>query len=738
MARPKQHTADQSLPVRAGVMLYEFAASLKLAVPLIFALAAVLGWATFVEREYGTRAVQFGLYGSWWFGLLGVLLALNIFFAAVIRYPWKRYQTGFVITHLGLLTLLFGCLLTRRGGIDAQMAIFEDDAGQYAYSGSERIELAIQRSPGDSAEADGKVQVISIPFEGGPFNWADLERMRRLPAISSLKIDGKLAPTKLLTALPNWVAWNLAPISRGVLYDREGIRVEALDYYSNATEVDAPRLALELSMPRMQQLDSEGRAGLGEESWMPVELAIRDGSRGPLAKKGMGDRQRSGGGNFVLMMTPDAAEVEAFLNSRPDAALPLDGKGQVVLFAAGQRFPIRVEDKLGQPAFPLGDTGLTAEVVKQVAQGRPQNAADGGYEAVEDAEVQESPAVEIVVRRGEEAPRRMALFASFPEFNYQADSLGVYGSYWVDFGEKKSEQLLAGQGGARIDILQGPAQKLYYRYWNRHTVTELGELPQDGKAVNAFKMPVAQLKMRVKEYTPADAPCKVVLPRPFDKSLAAQSALRAVKLRTTVDGKTSDFWLLGAPPLAFNNALSASELRTLLGDNRSVGVSFPLEQIDVGFLIKLDDFERRLDPGTDTASGYASQVDFLNPATGGAVLRDVKISMNAPVDFSDPNNGRSYRLFQESFAGPFRPADSMYRTYYRLHPDHPRRDNLYSSTLTVNYDPGRGVKYLGSLLVVAGIVTMFYMRAYFFKPVQRAEPKAAAVSSPPPREMATI
>ena len=43
-------------------------------------------------------------------------------------------------------------------------------------------------------------------------------------------------------------------------------------------------------------------------------------------------------------------------------------------------------------------------------------------------------------------------------------------------------------------------------------------------------------------------------------------------------------------------------------------------------------------------------------------------------------------------------------------------DRLEASVLTVNYDPGRGVKYLGSSLIVIGIFTMFYMRAYFFGP----------------------
>jgi hypothetical protein len=35
----------------------------------------------------------------------------------------------------------------------------------------------------------------------------------------------------------------------------------------------------------------------------------------------------------------------------------------------------------------------------------------------------------------------------------------------------------------------------------------------------------------------------------------------------------------------------------------------------------------------------------------------------------------------------------------------------------VAYDPGRPLKYLGSLMVCLGIATMFYMRAYFFRAV---------------------
>ena len=64
--------------------------------------------------------------------------------------------------------------------------------------------------------------------------------------------------------------------------------------------------------------------------------------------------------------------------------------------------------------------------------------------------------------------------------------------------------------------------------------------------------------------------------------------------------------------------------------------------------------------------------------------------------------------------GPWMPGDDLYEKFTKNSPEKPEK--LEASVLTVNYDPGRGVKYLGCGLIVAGIFTMFYMRAYFFRP----------------------
>jgi hypothetical protein len=99
----------------------------------------------------------------------------------------------------------------------------------------------------------------------------------------------------------------------------------------------------------------------------------------------------------------------------------------------------------------------------------------------------------------------------------------------------------------------------------------------------------------------------------------------------------------------------------------------------------------------------------------------MRISLNEPKDIRDPWTGRSYRLFQSSFNGPWKPGDSVFDEV--VGPES-GREELFMSFLSVNYDPGRGLKYAGCLLTIAGVIVMFYMRAYFFKASARGTPSS--------------
>ena len=104
---------------------FRFFASLRLAIFLLVSLMAVLATGTILESLHGTDAARITVYESPWFSLLLLLLGINVAAAALDRLPWQKKHTGFVITHIGIITILVGSFLTQRLMMDGQMSIQE-------------------------------------------------------------------------------------------------------------------------------------------------------------------------------------------------------------------------------------------------------------------------------------------------------------------------------------------------------------------------------------------------------------------------------------------------------------------------------------------------------------------------------------------------------------------------------------------------------------------------------------
>jgi hypothetical protein len=109
--------------------VFKFLSSIKLALPMILLISVLLAAGTIVESHYSTPVAKRFVYGTWWFGLALLMLGLNVFCSAISRYPWKKHQTGFVITHLGILIILGGALITQQFGLDGQIALKEGESG---------------------------------------------------------------------------------------------------------------------------------------------------------------------------------------------------------------------------------------------------------------------------------------------------------------------------------------------------------------------------------------------------------------------------------------------------------------------------------------------------------------------------------------------------------------------------------------------------------------------------------
>src|SRR5438445_11280384 len=107
--------------------IFEFFASLKLAVVLLAVLivAAIAG--TIYESSFDANVSRAYVYGAPWFNLWLVLLGANLAVSALSPWPWRKHQLAFLITHLGIITLLIGSLIGRIFGIEGTMTLFKGE-----------------------------------------------------------------------------------------------------------------------------------------------------------------------------------------------------------------------------------------------------------------------------------------------------------------------------------------------------------------------------------------------------------------------------------------------------------------------------------------------------------------------------------------------------------------------------------------------------------------------------------
>jgi len=184
-----------------------------------------------------------------------------------------------------------------------------------------------------------------------------------------------------------------------------------------------------------------------------------------------------------------------------------------------------------------------------------------------------------------------------------------------------------------------------------------------------IKLPWMQFKLRLLEHrdkmTPFQRP---VFVRPIqDKGKIIEGDIKAVKVE--LYGK--EYWVRSDAPLALANG------------TQEVRFQFVKKEFPLPYQITLKKFKMDTNPGTKTPASYESFVDLLDgrnqkPAT------EHHVFMNNPLKYDD------LTFYQAS--------------YFPVGPER------YASVFSVNFDPGRPVKYSGSILLVFGSMWHFYIR----------------------------
>lgn len=122
-------------------------ASLKLTVVLVLLIGVVLSAGTILESLRGAEAARAVYYAPWFYAILG-LFALNLLSALVERWPQSRWRIGFAVTHLSMLLILLGALVTYLYKKEGQMPLWE----------GQESSTVLQRPDGHGA------QPIALPF----------------------------------------------------------------------------------------------------------------------------------------------------------------------------------------------------------------------------------------------------------------------------------------------------------------------------------------------------------------------------------------------------------------------------------------------------------------------------------------------------------------------------------------------------------------------------------------------
>lgn len=110
-------------------------------------------------------------------------------------------------------------------------------------------------------------------------------------------------------------------------------------------------------------------------------------------------------------------------------------------------------------------------------------------------------------------------------------------------------------------------------------------------------------------------------------------------------------------------------------------MSYQNRRIDLGFPVNLKEFQMTQYEGTNKAKTYASRVSVEN--------QDLHLTTEALIEMNEPMKFAGYTFYQSSFNQDEKTGEPI------------------ASVLSVNKDPGRWIKYLGSLILSLGIIWFF-------------------------------
>ena len=636
---------------------FKFFASVKLAVVLLAVLIIGAISGTIYESSFDAKVARAYVYGAPWFNIWLILLGANLTVSALSRWPWKKYHTAFLVTHLGIITLLTGSLIGRIWGTEGTITLFKGEAPTNR--------LLVDQHQLRVHDVDGIVKGYPAEFLHHP---PTPQRPRDL---------GPLASGARLSII------DYAPAIEGKLNPKP------------ATAAGAPAVHFTINTAMMNQhLESWLLADDPQNSAFGMGLANIELKRGAATSVGRGDspnRQESSEAAeleeaiFAFSKAPDEQIGRVIKGGSTGAKVRLEqpsrdggkNKGRIIVSLAGRDSTFDVAENLGRE-LKIENSPYTLKIDNYWADFRIQ---DGKPSSLTD--LPNNPAV-LVTIRGKGVPVSAPATKNPHGATTDTTSPRGAGKELTTNGGPPTMPEAGEAAPNRLTLFIADDGAITYELVSRKSGTATGKIEMSKPLTTGW----ADWQLLVDRVMPQAEPWMDFNPvkesRPVLSGVEGSTSTSnelpdGVQVRVEQSGEKFEQWV----PAGWQITVPTSPQQTM------IAYGWRLLPLPIG--LELVDFEVKRNEGNDSPAGFKS------------TLR---------VSTSEGDNGMGQCWMNNPFSFP----GAWWRTWtgltYKISQASWNPENLNQSTVQILRDPGWLLKWIGSLLVVTGVFMMFYLRPY--------------------------
>lgn len=571
--------------------LFQFFASLKLAVVLLCVLIVGAIAGTIYESTFDAKVARAYIYGAPWFNFWLMMLAANLAVSALSRWPWKKHHVAFLITHLGIITLLVGSLVGRTFGIEGTITLFKGEPASNRLLVDEH-QLRVQDTDGIikgyRAEFVHRPPTPQKPLDLGALaSGAKLSVIEYAPAV-----EGKLNPRPLKDGGAPALHFTIAT---AMMNQRLESWLITSDEHHSSFSMGLANIMLKTGTAPAANADAGSPAPSAEPAGaVDIEESVFAFAKAP-------DQQ-------IAKSTKGGSTGAKVRMSQPAAGT----KGSVTIEVSGKSATINLDANTGKD-MPVEGTPFTARVENYWADFRLDN-----NKPVSVSDQPNNPAV-LVTLRGKAVPAEPA------KDPHGGAGVGPNGAPDMpaagDASANKLTLFIADDGGITYELVSRKAGRSTGKL-------EIGKpLPTgwaDWQLTVDKTMPHAEEWM---DFNPAPTSARTGAELPD-----------GVKIRIQQDAQTFDQWI----PAGWHISVPISP--------QPVHVAYGWRQIQLPIALELLDFEVQRNEGSDSPAGFKSTVRV---STADGETMTGQCWMNHP--FSYPGqwwrtwSGLTYKMSQASW-----------------------------------------------------------------------------------------